>query len=60
MVDIDWFTPVNRFRLAEEETTLPSMVTLFYRTRDYLNDEFWEASDFFERSGMQTQIGVQM
>eukprot|EP00434_Breviolum_minutum_P034709 symbB.v1.2.030724.t1/scaffold3494.1/size55430/2 len=30
------------FRLAEEETTLPSMVTLFYRTRDYLNDEFWE------------------
>jgi len=32
----------TRFRLAEEETTLPSMVTLFYRTRDYLNDEFWE------------------
>lgn len=37
-----------RFQLAEEEETFPSMVTLFYRSRDYLNTEFWEELVAFE------------
>ena len=31
-----------RLRLAEDEDAVPVIATLFYRTRDYLNQEFWE------------------
>ena len=33
---------IVRVQLAEDTNTIPAIATLFYRTRDYLNQEFWE------------------
>ncbi|CAE7771541.1 unnamed protein product, partial [Symbiodinium pilosum] len=32
----------TRVQLAEDTNTIPAIATLFYRTREYLNQEFWE------------------
>eukprot|EP00439_Symbiodinium_sp_Y106_P060384 s3123_g8.t3 len=54
-------------RLAEDEDAVPVIATLFYRTRDYLNQEFWEdqirrlgdivAEEYFSHSrGIQLMV----
>ncbi|CAE7449795.1 mcl1 [Symbiodinium necroappetens] len=54
-------------RLAEDDDALPVIATLFYRTRDYLNQEFWEdqirrigdivAEEYFSHSrGVQLMV----
>lgn len=57
----------TRLRLAEDEDAVPVIATLFYRTRDYLNQEFWEdqirrlgdivAEEYFSHSrGIQLMV----